>query len=289
MTEAAAKRRVTKSALSQQLKTLEARMGVVLFERSGRGLRPTAAALDLAVSLRQAFAIADEAVAAARESHETVQGELAIGAPRPFAQAKLTSVFSQLLTDHPRLLLDISFGTPTELEARLIAHDLDLAVLTRSPSDDHGGQLESTPLFVETFELVASPKYLARHGTPKSLDDLVGGDRHRFVVFDRDEPMHDAWLRATFGRAAANKQTTNIIARAASLDMMLTLTRAGAAMCVLPTYFIEKELAGGALTSIRIPGAKRAAKSTIHLAWRRGTPTSLRFMTVKAVLLGAFA
>jgi DNA-binding transcriptional LysR family regulator len=281
MTEAATRRRVTKSALSQQLKTLESRLGLSLFERSRHGLTPTAAAIELASSLRHAFTIADDAVAALHEAHNLVRGEVRIGAPRPFAQAKLAGTFGNLLAQHPELLLDISFGTPSDLEARLRAGDIDLAVLTRAP-DNQSAILQSTPIFQETFELAASPKYLARYGTPKSADDFSAQD-HRFVVFDRDEPMHEAWWRATFG--ARTKKQGTIIARAASLDMMLALVRAGACLGVLPSYFINDHQQR-AIVTLKIPRAKQATStSTIHLAWRKGTSETARFLAAKNAIV----
>ena len=58
--DAAARRRVTPSAVSHQVKTLEAQLGVVLFERVGRNARLTPAGARLVDALRIELARIDD-------------------------------------------------------------------------------------------------------------------------------------------------------------------------------------------------------------------------------------
>lgn len=82
-----------------------------------------------------------------------------IGASRPFTAAVLRPRLARLLAAHDELVLDVAFGTPTDLEARLVAGEL---------------------------EAVAAPRYVERHGTPRDAEALA---RHRMIVFARDQPM----------------------------------------------------------------------------------------------------
>jgi len=279
---AAASRHVTKSAVSQQLKTLEAQLGVALFEKVGRNVRPTEAARALASTLRAAFATIDDSVEAAREVQSAVRGDVRIGSPRPFARVWLRPRLPELLHAHPDLLLDVTFGVPSELERRTLAGELDLAILVRAPES---AALEMAPLFVETFEAVASAGYLRAHGTPRSAEELAA---HRLIVFDRDLPMHAAWWRASFGGRAALRGA--VACRIASLDEMLALAAAGAGIAVLPDYFVAEAVAAGDVVAIRPRSAsstRRAApaKNAIVLAWRRGAAGSARVRAVRDTLL----
>src|SRR5688500_4164690 len=65
---AAARLRVAQPSLSRQLRLLERRLGLPLFERSGRRLRVTAAAEPVVAAARQALATADEVVRVARRA-----------------------------------------------------------------------------------------------------------------------------------------------------------------------------------------------------------------------------
>lgn len=276
LSAAAAARRVTKSAVSQQVKTLEAQLGVTLFERVGRNVRPTDAARALAASLRSAFAIIDDSLDAARERQGAVRGIVRVGAPRPFASFWLRPRLASLLATHRDLVAEITFGVPSELEKRLVAGDLDLAIMVRGPETP---SIETAPLFVETFDAFASPAYVKEHGAPRSAEDFAA---HRFVVFDEDLPMHAAWWRATFG--ARTPLQGKVACRVASLDEMRALATASAGIAVLPDYFVEEALASKELVSITPRAKKAIAKNPITLAWRRGIAETARLRAVRDAL-----
>lgn len=269
---AAKKLHVTKSAVSQKLKALEARLGVKLFEKVGRNVRPTEAARALASSLRSAFALVDDAVETARDESGAIGGEVRVGAPRPFTASVLRPRIAKLLASHPDIVLDLSFGTPTELEARLLAGELDLAVLAREPES---GRVTTTALFVETFQAVASPRYLERRGTPRALEDWDG---HRLVVFDRDLPMHAAFWRAAYGRAAMRG---TIACRVASLDELRALAEAGVGIAVLPDYFVEEAVSRGKLVALR---TAKNARNALVLAARSNAVHPARVRVVHEAL-----
>lgn len=275
---AAARRHVTKSAVSQQIKTLEAQLGVRLFERVGRGLRPTQAAAALAATLGSAFAAIDDALDAARAAEGTIRGEVRLGAPRPFTRAYLRGRLAGLLAAHGELVLDVTFGTPTELERALVAGDLDLAVLARPPEST---AIEAAPFVVETFEAVAAPAYLRARGTPRTAADF---DAHRLIVFGGDLPMHAAWWRATFGPRAPLRG--RITCRIASLDEMLALAAAGAGIAVLPDYFVAPALAAREVVALTPGATRRRARNEILLAQRRGAASSARVRAVYDGLCG---
>lgn len=274
---AARKLHVTKSAVSQKLKALETRLGVKLFERVGRNVRPTDAARTLAGSLRSAFALVDDAVETVRDEQGAIGGEVRVGAPRPFTASVLRPRIAKLLGAHPAIVLDLSFGTPTELEARLLAGELDLAVLARAPESD---RVTTQELFVETFAAVASPKYFDRRGTPRALEDW---DDHRVLVFDRDLPMHAAFWRATYGRAAMRG---TIACRVASLDELRAFAEAGVGIAVLPDYFVEDPIARGKLAAIR---TSRRARNALVLAARANAVQPARVRVVRDALLAGAA
>jgi DNA-binding transcriptional LysR family regulator len=279
---AAERRHVTKSAVSQQLKTLEAQLGVRLFERVGRHVRPTETARALADALGRAFALVDDALEIAKDRDAVVRGTLRVGAPRPFARVWLRPRLAALLEAHRDLTLDVVFGVPSDLERRLLAGELDLAVLSR-PAD--APALETATLFVETFTAVASPAYLRARGLPKTEADL---DAHRFIVFAPDLPMHAAWWRMAVGRSTTRRATIACTVR--SLDEMLGLAALGAGVAVLPDYFVADALRAKEVVVVpppARPGARAAAKNPIVLAWRRGAVASARLRAARDVLLRA--
>src|SRR5437764_8422119 len=203
----AAARRVSVSAISQQIRALEARLGVPLFERAGRRVHVTAAGRALAATLRDRLAAIDDAVDALIADHAQVRGRVAIGAPRSFARHWLIPRLP--FRRYPELQLVLAFDVPSVLEAGLAAGTLDLAILTRPA---HSPAIVTTPIATETFVAVSAGL------RPRTLDEF---QRAPWIVFDRDLAMHAPWWRATFGRRAALPQT--IVAEASELEAMLAL------------------------------------------------------------------
>jgi DNA-binding transcriptional LysR family regulator len=273
---AARARFVTKSAVSQQMKTLEGQLGVPLFERVGRRVRVTAGGGDLAAVLRRELQVIDEALDAAASDQRGVRGLVRIGAPRPFSRLWLRPRLARLLGEHAGLRAHVSFGSPSDLEKRLVASELELAILVRKPRST---LLEARPIFLETFEAYASKAYLRAHGVPTSAGAFAA---HRFIAFDEDLPMQSDWWRACFGAAPARGE---VVCHVASLEEMLALAEAGVGIAVLPTYFVAAAAGASALVPIRPKGRRPRAGNQIFLAWRRQVVPTARFTTSRAALL----
>lgn len=274
--EAARRRHVTKSAISQQLKSLEEQLGTALFERVGRRARLTPAGRTLADAVRPHLEAIDDALVAVSGAGRAVHGEVSIGSPRPFARLWLRPRLTRLLAEHPRLNARVVFGTPTELERQLVERRLDLAIMVRPPEQP---TLRSVPIYTETFLAHAAPTYLRQHGAPTTIEEL---DAHRFIVFDDDLPMHEPWWRATFGRRA--KLRGQIVIRIASLPEMLALAESGLGIAVLPDYLTERARLGGTLRELRLGSGRPPARNRIALAWRQSTVPTATFEAVKAAL-----
>ncbi len=280
--EAGRERRISTSAVSQQIKALEGQLGVPLFERVGRRARPTAAGLRLAEVLRDEFGRIDDALEAVVDDHREVRGQLAIGSPRPFGAVWLRPRLIALLQGYPQLRVSVHYGVPSVLERDLASGDLDLCILVRDPELP---TVEAEPLYVETFKAVASPHYLASHGRPTRVEELA---RHSYVVYDGDLPMHEKWWRAMFGRRVSLPQ--RVVCQVASLHEMMALAEAGLAIVVLPDYLIRASVEAGRLEVIN-PETTRAAgrrgvRNTIYLAWRKGAIESARMQVARRTLQG---
>src|SRR5882762_7909869 len=71
---------ISQPAVSEHLRGLEAHFGVPLFERIGRGLRPTAAAREIEPFARRALALLEDAARAVGGIRSLEHGALTIGA-----------------------------------------------------------------------------------------------------------------------------------------------------------------------------------------------------------------
>ncbi|MCA2980442.1 MAG: LysR family transcriptional regulator [Myxococcaceae bacterium] len=267
--EAARRRSLSVSAISQQVRALEGELGHPLFERLGRRVRLTAEGRQLLDVVRTHLGAIDEAISQLGERKRVVAGRVTVGCPRTFGQHWLMPRLAPLLARAPGLSLKFVFAVPSVLESQLLGGELDLAVLTRPPE---AAALESEVLTYEAFVAVAAAK--ARFG---ALDE-ASARRLSWVVFAEDRPMHEAWWSATFG--AQRRGDVNVVVEAASLEWMLELVVRGVGVAVLPDYLVAPALARRALKRLPLR-PRRAERSAIHVAWRRGVVPTARLNAVR--------
>jgi len=164
---AAAHLGITPSALSQTIRQLEERLGVRLLNRTTRSVAPTTAGERLYQRLRPAVDELDAAVAEAASTRERPAGMLRINAPRTAAIRLIAPRLGRFHRDNPGVILDV---TVDDALTDIVAGRFDAGIRL-------GELLEKDMIAVRlTGELemmaVASPDYLARHGTPETPDEL---------------------------------------------------------------------------------------------------------------------
>ncbi|EPX57900.1 hypothetical protein D187_004434 [Cystobacter fuscus DSM 2262] len=277
---AAARLGITPSAVGQQLKALEARVGVALFERVGRRARLTAAGAALVARLGEHLPALDAALEEASEAHRAVRGEVSLGGPWPFFRFWLRPRLPGLLERHPELRLNVRFDVPSLLVRRLLAGELDVAlvgVLPEAPG------LEVRRVGQEEFVAVASPDHVRRWGTPRTAREFAA---QRFIAFDADLAMLGPWWRAAFG--AREPLPTHVVCRIANLDEMLALAEAGSGIAVLPDYLVAPAIRAGRVVVLAPESGRRSGRrprGTLWVAWRRAAAPTARFLAVRDWLL----
>lgn len=257
---------VTVSAISQQIKSLEAQLSLPLFERVGRNARLTPDGKQLAERLKPLQQNILQALDELHQRHNLVEGELAVGSPRTFGAKWLRPRLQKLLKAHPQLCVTVAFDVPSVLEARLLEGALDICILVR-PTELPG--LVSKPIATETFIAVCSPGYF------REVREL---ENARYIVFDDDLPMHQVWWRAQFGRKSQLRP--RIAAKVASLDEMRALAESGLGIAILPDYFVA-DMRGLA----HIKTSASPAKNTLFLCWRASQVETARFLAVREALI----
>ncbi|WP_257452060.1 LysR family transcriptional regulator [Archangium lipolyticum] len=277
---AAARLGITASAVGQQLKALEQRLGVVLFERVGRRARLTPAGEALVERLREHLPALDAALEEASEAQRAVRGEVSLGGPWPFFRFWLRPRMPAFLERHPELRLSVRFDVPSLLARRLLAGEVDLAIMGLLPE---APGLEVRRIGQEEFVAVAAPAYLGRWGTPRSAREFAA---HRFIAFDSDLAMLAPWWRAAFGPKEPLPE--QVVCRIANLDEMLALVEAGAGLAVLPDYLVEAAVREGRVVTLAPESGRRSLRrprGTLWLAWRRAAAPTARFLAVRDWLL----
>lgn len=131
-TKAARLLHVTQPTLSQEVKALEDAHGVLLFDRSRRGVVPTELGQRLFAVTRRLFAAEQEALELLAGVRHLGGGTLAVGADGPFHAVPLLAAFAQR---HPGPTVTLSVGNSQVLLQGLLDTRIDVAVLAGVPGD----------------------------------------------------------------------------------------------------------------------------------------------------------
>jgi DNA-binding transcriptional LysR family regulator len=191
--------------LSRHVAELEAQLGTPLFERTGRGVLPTAAALAIADSARRMQAGAEQLARGLTKSREATTGTVRITTSEVSASWLLPPVLARLQDAEPGIQVELVASNGL---SNLLRREADIAVRMVRPAQQ---SLVARKLGELTIVAAAHRSYLQRAGTPKRPEDLLG---HRLIGFDRDESIERGF--ATLGypmpRAAFSLRTDNQLA-----------------------------------------------------------------------------
>ncbi len=172
--------------LSRHVTELEAQLGAPLFERTGRGVVPTALALAIADAARQMAASADTLARTLTRSRDATTGTVRITTSEVAASYLLPAVLAQLQQAEPGIQIELVASNQI---SNLLRREADIAVRMVRPAQ---GSLVVRKLGEIGIVACAHASYLQRAGTPRKPGDLL---KHRLVGYDRDDTIERGFAR----------------------------------------------------------------------------------------------
>jgi LysR family transcriptional regulator for bpeEF and oprC len=164
-------------AISKQVAGLEAHLGTQLLDRTSRGLRATSAGLDLYHSAIRLIAAFEETEGRIRSGGSGAAGLVRVATPPAFGRMYIVPKLPAFFEQFPEIVVEFSVA---QRRVDLIRDGVDVALRV--------GELASSNLLVRRIGsmrtiTVAAPDYLAKHGTPNDLRELI---QHRLIVGQTD-------------------------------------------------------------------------------------------------------
>jgi DNA-binding transcriptional LysR family regulator len=126
-TRAAEELHVAQSALSHQIRRLEAELGTPLFERTSRRVRPTEAGLAIAARARRVLAEVDGAREEIDELRGALRGRIWIGALLPAGDVDVAGLLARFSQAHPGIEVGLREGIAADMMGFLAGDELDAA------------------------------------------------------------------------------------------------------------------------------------------------------------------
>jgi LysR family transcriptional regulator, glycine cleavage system transcriptional activator len=233
--QAAARRLgVTPGAVSQQIKLLEARLGVTLFERGNRSVRLTRAGGELLAGVGEAFRQIEDALGAIERGHGRERSSLAVSTTGAFAASWLVPRLGGFTGRHKEIAVEI-LTTPDLVRVGAGAGTADLAI--RHGLGDWTG-VSATRLLQPRLLPVGSPGLLAK-GPPVTQP----GDCLRYpLLHDPESADWRLWLKA-MGVADTTLRGT----RFADSTLLARAAIAGQGLALLRDTYVMDEIAAGRL------------------------------------------
>ncbi|HXV52965.1 MAG TPA: LysR family transcriptional regulator [Solirubrobacterales bacterium] len=126
-TRAAEELHVAQSALSHQIRRLEAELGTELFERTSRRVVPTEAGEAVAARARRVLAEVDGVREELDQLRDLVRGRVSVGALLPAGGIAVTTLLAHFAHAYPGVDVGLREGTAAEMFELIRADELDVA------------------------------------------------------------------------------------------------------------------------------------------------------------------
>jgi len=160
----------TQPTLGRQVTALETELGVVLFERGGRGLELTPSGLDLLEHVRAMGDAASSFSLTASGQSTSIEGSICITATEVMAAFVLPPILGRLRQLEPGIEIElIASNSTSDLKRR----EADIAVRVFRPTQS---DLIARKVCDTSMRLYAASSYLRRIGNPTSPEDFSDAD-----------------------------------------------------------------------------------------------------------------
>jgi DNA-binding transcriptional LysR family regulator len=248
---AAHRRHITSSAVSQQIRRLEAHFGIKLFERAGRGVRLTATGEAVVPVVRELWIGVESVFGQLSELAGRPATTLRVAVSDYLGKGLLAPVLRDLLDEEPSLRFEI-VTTHSRQGVRLVAAgDVDLAVVT---GQDTPRGLEDQHLFDQPFVWVGPRR---GRGTRATLTERLHREPIlRLAVESRGRVLLDQYLAGARIRPVSTIDVP-------SVSLLLSYVSGGLGIGLVPALALSEASAG------RIVSAPaRVPVLPVTLVWR---------------------
>ncbi len=264
---------VSQPALSAQIKELERKLGVTLFERSSRGALLTTQGSEVVERARIILREMNDLVGTTHYEGEHLRGRIGLGVIPTLAPYVLPNVVRFVMATHPRAELHIHELQTNNLLNSLRRGVIDLGLLALPIGSE---EFATESIGLDNFVLAMSESHpLAKGKSPLQLDVLRD---ERVILLEEGHCLRD--------------QVTNVCrlvfsepseVQATSMATLAQMVAAGLGVTLLPECAVKIEAAPGrGIVTRKFVGVP--PNRTVGLVWRKSSPYSRAFTELAELL-----
>jgi len=266
---------VSQPALSGQIKKLEDQLGVQLFERTNRRVALTPIGAEVVEKAKRALLIADEIKDAAAAYADPLSGVLRFGTIPTIGPYLLPSILRPIKAALPKLQLSLSEDFTHELERKLCAGEIDVAI-TATAVKETG--LDEIPLYDEPFRVALPDGHPLDTGGDIDVTTL---DSAELLLLKDGHCLSDQVARLC---GLARKTTVRgLDTQASSLETIVGLVAAGAGITFLPASMVGDAKTPRPGITIR-KATNKAAERRVRMIYRATFPKRALLAAMSAVI-----
>jgi len=261
---------MTPSAVSKLVTRLEARLGAQLFRRTTRKLSLTQEGETFYRHGARIVADLAEAERAVTELGAVARGTIRVNAATNFGHHQIEPILGEFLARYPEMRVDL---TLSDSFVNLVEEEIDVAIRAGHLTDS---SLMARKLCEFGRMIVATPDYLARHGTPRKPEDLAN---HNCLLIGRQQPHLNNW---PFDRPEGGIQsiTVNGNVTANNGETIVQLALRGVGIARLAEFAVGPAIRRGMLVSLLADRhhADRMPISAVYLPTKQVQPKVRAFV-----------
>ncbi|WP_018912734.1 LysR family transcriptional regulator [Thiomonas sp. FB-6] len=267
-TLAASRLGIQKGRASTAVRKLEEDVGVRLLHRTTRTVQLTDDGRAFQARARSLLAEVDDLHSMFAGGQVPLRGRLRVDLPTEIARSTIVPALPEFLAMHPELELEMS---STDRQVDLVQEGFDCVLRLGTIRDE---TLIARPLGLLRMANAAAPSYLARHGTPRSLEDLqIQG--HRIIHFSTMLGAKPLGWEYPDGESFATLQLPGPL-HVNSAQTYEAAALAGLGLIQAPVLGIGQYLASGSLVEVLPDHRRRALAVSLVVAHRSNLSRRVR-------------
>ena len=267
---------LTQPAVSRQVRQLEEKLGVRLFEQIGKSLHLTDAGETLAVEAEKLLGAMERTAEAVRSHRSAERGSIRIGASTTPGFYLLPDLLGQFHRRFPKVALHYTVENSLRIEQMLVRNELDLGFVGASLSSR---ELELKPLVEDEIVCFTSPSHRLAKVRRIALSSL---EEEMWIIREKGSAtrlLFEDWLLSRKGAIRKSIELT-------CPETCKALVRAGIGISFMSVHGLRAEIRAKYLVKILV--TEMSLKRPIYLAKhsdKRNSPVMESFLAIVEIAL----
>lgn len=252
---------VSQSAVTEAIKALEAQTGVQLLRRHPRGVELTFEGSQFLRHAHAVVAAVSDATRAPRQARSGVRGRFSMAVSFTVAGYFIPAPLARFRRLFPEVQVDLFEMNRPEIERRLVAGRIDLAVILTSNLND-AEEIEAEELIRSRRRLWTAPNHPLLQRRRVTLASIAPEPYIMLTVDEAERTALRYWARTPY--------RPNVVFRTSSVEAVRSMVATGAGVSILSDMVYRPwSLEGGRIEARTVHDG--VPSMDVGLAWRRGS------------------